>query len=239
MGQGLCVAALIAWTHWTGEGVTWRVRGCGCCLALRAHAAPEPWVPHLRGSDLAAGDVGSPLGGPHWADSTQPSAGLLAFARLLSRELPFRSWQRLSPAAVALLEVSLEAPGLPCVSSKNLCVHTRMPWAQLSLPGHVCGLWDALGYSPSLPPQILTGEDWNAVMYHGIESQGGVSKGMFSSVYFIVLTLFGNCILCGLGEVPPGSLSFSPTVVGWEGRTRGKTWALSLRAAVCFVFTLI
>lgn len=43
--------------------------------------------------------------------------------------------------------------------------------------------------------QILTGEDWNAVMYHGIESQGGVKGGMFSSVYFIVLTLFGNCIL--------------------------------------------
>ncbi|KAK3514062.1 hypothetical protein QTP70_002901 [Hemibagrus guttatus] len=41
--------------------------------------------------------------------------------------------------------------------------------------------------------QILTGEDWNAVMYHGIESQGGVGSGMFSSVYFIVLTLFGNC----------------------------------------------
>nr|XP_061836742.1 voltage-dependent N-type calcium channel subunit alpha-1B isoform X2 [Nerophis lumbriciformis] len=43
--------------------------------------------------------------------------------------------------------------------------------------------------------QILTGEDWNAVMYHGIESQGGVSRGMFSSVYFIVLTLFGNYTL--------------------------------------------
>lgn len=43
--------------------------------------------------------------------------------------------------------------------------------------------------------QILTGEDWNAVMYHGIESQGGVHSGMFSCVYFIVLTLFGNCIL--------------------------------------------
>ncbi|XP_006900735.1 PREDICTED: voltage-dependent N-type calcium channel subunit alpha-1B-like [Elephantulus edwardii] len=42
---------------------------------------------------------------------------------------------------------------------------------------------------------ILTGEDWNAVMYHGIESQGGVSKGMFSSFYFIVLTLFGNYTL--------------------------------------------
>ncbi|KAG7240047.1 hypothetical protein INR49_028050, partial [Caranx melampygus] len=33
--------------------------------------------------------------------------------------------------------------------------------------------------------QILTGEDWNAVMYHGIESQGGVHGGMFSSIYFI------------------------------------------------------
>uniref|UniRef100_UPI0037E75FFE calcium channel, voltage-dependent, N type, alpha 1B subunit, a n=1 Tax=Semicossyphus pulcher TaxID=241346 RepID=UPI0037E75FFE len=43
--------------------------------------------------------------------------------------------------------------------------------------------------------QILTGEDWNAVMYHGIESQGGVRGGMFSSIYFIVLTLFGNYTL--------------------------------------------
>ncbi|KAJ8263387.1 hypothetical protein COCON_G00158440 [Conger conger] len=43
--------------------------------------------------------------------------------------------------------------------------------------------------------QILTGEDWNAVMYHGIVSQGGVQGGMFSSIYFIVLTLFGNYTL--------------------------------------------
>ncbi|TKS84186.1 Voltage-dependent N-type calcium channel subunit alpha-1B [Collichthys lucidus] len=43
--------------------------------------------------------------------------------------------------------------------------------------------------------QILTGEDWNAVMYHGIESQGGVRRGMPFSVYFIVLTLFGNYTL--------------------------------------------
>ncbi|GCC24939.1 hypothetical protein chiPu_0003342 [Chiloscyllium punctatum] len=43
--------------------------------------------------------------------------------------------------------------------------------------------------------QILTGEDWNAVMYFGIESQGGVKKGMFSSIYFIILTLFGNYTL--------------------------------------------
>ncbi|OXB84278.1 UNVERIFIED_CONTAM: hypothetical protein H355_007161 [Colinus virginianus] len=40
--------------------------------------------------------------------------------------------------------------------------------------------------------QILTGEDWNEVMYNGIRSQGGVRSGMWSSIYFIVLTLFGN-----------------------------------------------
>lgn len=34
------------------------------------------------------------------------------------------------------------------------------------------------------------------VMYNGIESQGGVNdKGMIFSIFFIVLTLFGNCIL--------------------------------------------
>uniref|UniRef100_A0A3P9KDD1 Voltage-dependent P/Q-type calcium channel subunit alpha-1A n=1 Tax=Oryzias latipes TaxID=8090 RepID=A0A3P9KDD1_ORYLA len=44
--------------------------------------------------------------------------------------------------------------------------------------------------------QILTGEDWNVVMYDGIESQGGVNdKGMVFSIFFIVLTLFGNYTL--------------------------------------------
>ncbi|KAJ0001017.1 hypothetical protein NQD34_006037 [Periophthalmus magnuspinnatus] len=43
--------------------------------------------------------------------------------------------------------------------------------------------------------QILTGEDWNMVMYDGIQSQGGVNKGMAFSVFFIVLTLFGNYTL--------------------------------------------
>ena len=47
--------------------------------------------------------------------------------------------------------------------------------------------------------QILTGEDWNEVMYNGIRSQGGVQYGMWSSIYFIVLTLFGNCILLSPG----------------------------------------
>ena len=44
--------------------------------------------------------------------------------------------------------------------------------------------------------QILTGEDWNEVMYNGIQSQGGINgNGMIYSSYFIVLVLFGNCIL--------------------------------------------
>lgn len=40
-------------------------------------------------------------------------------------------------------------------------------------------------------------------MYDGIKSQGGVKGGMVFSVYFIVLTLFGNCIL-GVPGVPGG-----------------------------------
>ena len=45
-------------------------------------------------------------------------------------------------------------------------------------------------------PQILTGEDWNEVMYYGIQSQGGNSgAGMVYCTYFIFLTLFGNYTL--------------------------------------------
>uniref|UniRef100_A0A5S6R1F3 Voltage-dependent L-type calcium channel subunit alpha n=1 Tax=Trichuris muris TaxID=70415 RepID=A0A5S6R1F3_TRIMR len=44
--------------------------------------------------------------------------------------------------------------------------------------------------------QILTGEDWNAVMYNGIEAFGGVhSIGVVVCVYFIVLFICGNYIL--------------------------------------------
>jgi len=43
--------------------------------------------------------------------------------------------------------------------------------------------------------QILTGEDWNEVMFYAIQSQGGVDRGMPYSIYFIILVLFGNCIL--------------------------------------------
>ncbi len=43
--------------------------------------------------------------------------------------------------------------------------------------------------------QILTGEDWNEVMYQGIESQGGARAGFIYSLYFIFLTMFGNYTL--------------------------------------------
>ncbi|CAK1599480.1 unnamed protein product [Parnassius mnemosyne] len=43
--------------------------------------------------------------------------------------------------------------------------------------------------------QILTGEDWNEVMYCGIQSQGGTQAGMLYSLYFVILVLFGNYTL--------------------------------------------
>lgn len=43
--------------------------------------------------------------------------------------------------------------------------------------------------------QILTGEDWNEVMYYGIEASGGHKSGMIYSLYFIILMLFGNYTL--------------------------------------------
>ncbi|XP_003393703.1 muscle calcium channel subunit alpha-1 isoform X12 [Bombus affinis] len=44
--------------------------------------------------------------------------------------------------------------------------------------------------------QILTGEDWNAVMYDGIRAYGGVSSfGMLACFYFIILFICGNYIL--------------------------------------------
>lgn len=43
--------------------------------------------------------------------------------------------------------------------------------------------------------QILTGEDWNEVMYKAIFSQGGTENGMIYSIYFIILVLFGNYTL--------------------------------------------
>ncbi|KAM8913692.1 dihydropyridine-sensitive L-type skeletal muscle calcium channel subunit alpha-1-like isoform 3-T3 [Spinachia spinachia] len=48
----------------------------------------------------------------------------------------------------------------------------------------------------SLLNSILTGEDWNAVMYNGIMAHGGPSMpGILVSIYFIILFVCGNFIL--------------------------------------------
>lgn len=61
-------------------------------------------------------------------------------------------------------------------------------------------LCSALGAPESLFPlcsQILTGEDWNSIMYDGIMAYGGPSfPGMLVCIYFIILFVCGNCILC-------------------------------------------
>ena len=45
-------------------------------------------------------------------------------------------------------------------------------------------------------PQILTGEDWNVVMYDGIQAYGGIQGlGAIASIYFLVLFICGNFIL--------------------------------------------
>ncbi|KAJ1530607.1 hypothetical protein ONE63_005487 [Megalurothrips usitatus] len=44
--------------------------------------------------------------------------------------------------------------------------------------------------------QILTGEDWNVVMYDGIRAYGGVASfGILACIYFIILFICGNYIL--------------------------------------------
>lgn len=48
----------------------------------------------------------------------------------------------------------------------------------------------------SLSLQILTGEDWNAVMYDGIMAYGGpIFPNMVVCIYFVILFVCGNCIL--------------------------------------------
>ncbi|CAB4001908.1 voltage-dependent N-type calcium channel subunit alpha-1B-like isoform X1, partial [Paramuricea clavata] len=45
--------------------------------------------------------------------------------------------------------------------------------------------------------QILTGEDWNSVMYHGIDAYGGAKdpKGLACGLYFVLLVIIGNYTL--------------------------------------------
>lgn len=44
--------------------------------------------------------------------------------------------------------------------------------------------------------QVLTGEDWNTILYDGVMAYGGPKKlGLVASLYFIILFIFGNYIL--------------------------------------------
>ena len=45
--------------------------------------------------------------------------------------------------------------------------------------------------------QIMSGEDWNSVMYQGIKAYGGPKSfnGSLVSLYFVALVIVGNCIL--------------------------------------------
>ena len=50
--------------------------------------------------------------------------------------------------------------------------------------------------------QILTGEDWNEVMFNGIKSKGGVENwGVPYCAYFIILVVFGNCIFSAFNSI--------------------------------------
>ena len=61
--------------------------------------------------------------------------------------------------------------------------------------------WDCFGHSfvhkvCALLLQILTGEDWNQVMYTAINSKGGRENGgMVYCFYFVMLTLCGDYTL--------------------------------------------
>uniref|UniRef100_A0A8B9LMR1 Voltage-dependent L-type calcium channel subunit alpha n=1 Tax=Astyanax mexicanus TaxID=7994 RepID=A0A8B9LMR1_ASTMX len=58
--------------------------------------------------------------------------------------------------------------------------------------------------------QILTGEDWNMVMYDGIMAYGGpVFPGMIVCLYFVILFICGNCILSHRIQAVKMSLLFS------------------------------
>uniref|UniRef100_A0A3B3WRI3 Voltage-dependent L-type calcium channel subunit alpha n=1 Tax=Poecilia mexicana TaxID=48701 RepID=A0A3B3WRI3_9TELE len=74
--------------------------------------------------------------------------------------------------------------------------------------------------------QILTGEDWNVVMYDGIMAYGGpVFPGMIVCVYFVILFICGNYIL----------LNVFLAIAVDNLRSRWKTWILSRLIVSCFL----
>merc|ERR1719334_2771842 len=58
------------------------------------------------------------------------------------------------------------------------------------------GTFNSFGQSCLTVFQILTGEDWNVVMYDGIQAYGGIKGlGAIAGMYFIILFVLGNFIL--------------------------------------------
>lgn len=50
--------------------------------------------------------------------------------------------------------------------------------------------------------QILTGEDWNTIMYNGIRSHRNGDSPMLYAFYFVAVMILGNCILCFTLRLP-------------------------------------
>lgn len=75
--------------------------------------------------------------------------------------------------------------------------------------------------------QILTGEDWNSIMYNGIMAYKGPSfPGVLVCIYFIVLFVCGNCILflASWGVTAGRFLVLSSTVTCRFKYTSGKSY---------------
>ncbi|XP_059500341.1 voltage-dependent L-type calcium channel subunit alpha-1D-like, partial [Stegostoma tigrinum] len=70
--------------------------------------------------------------------------------------------------------------------------------------------------------QILTGEDWNVVMYDGIMAFGGPHfPGMLVSIYFIILFICGNYILLNVFlAIAVDNLADADTGDGSKGKSR-------------------
>ncbi|CAL4062820.1 unnamed protein product, partial [Meganyctiphanes norvegica] len=72
--------------------------------------------------------------------------------------------------------------------------------------------------------QILTGEDWNVVMYDGIRAYGGVaSVGIIGSSYFIILFICGNYILLNVFlAIAVDNLADADSLGDGEGEKEGE-----------------
>lgn len=94
---------------------------------------------------------------------------------------------------------------------------------------------DALKSLFLLCSQILTGEDWNSIMYDGIMAFGGPSfPGMLVCIYFIILFVCGNCILCLQSQAP----CTQPQSINCIGLGRGEAGA-SLSVSVLVLSFLV